>query len=100
MVHHRGLCVTDLRIDVAFLNALSAKVTLAAAELEFAGWQFRTPGAQLQSDSVEAALSASTSQQLARAGLLEALLVEAGRYPSTAADAFLAADARLARTEF
>lgn len=92
--------MTDLRIDVAFLNALSATVTLAASELEFVGWRFRTPGAQLQSDSVEAALSASTSQQLARAQLLEALMVEAGRYPSTAADAFLAADASLARTDF
>lgn len=92
--------MTELRIDAAFLNEVSAKVTLAAVELDFVGWQFRLPGAHLQSDSVEAALSASTSQQLARAGLLEALLVEAGGYPTAAADAFLTADARLARTEF
>ena len=92
--------MSELRIDAAFLNALSAKVTLAAGELRFVGWQFRMPGSHLQSNPVEAALSASTAQQLARAGLLETRLVEAGDLPAAAAEKFLAADARLAGMGF
>jgi hypothetical protein len=92
--------MSDLRIDAAFLNALAAEATLAAGELAFAGWQFRAPADHLQSDSVAAALAAGSAQQLARARLLEALVIEAGDYPATAARRFLATDARLARTDF
>ncbi|MFC5929236.1 hypothetical protein D6T64_03000 [Cryobacterium melibiosiphilum] len=92
--------MSDLRVDAAFLNALSATVTTASAEMSFSGWQWRYAGGVLESDTVQAALAAGTGQQLLRAGLLEALLVETGAYPASAAEAFLASDARLAREAF
>jgi hypothetical protein len=89
--------MSELRIDAAFLNKLATSVSTAGSTLSFAGWNYRSPANDLQSDSVADALSSATSQQLSRARLAETSVSEAGSFPAAAAEEFLDADAKIAR---